>query len=206
MNNNIKGASRIGEKIKAEALDFAKEKTDAAYAEAEKLISSAKKASDEKVEEILARAKEKADAVVESAKSSAGMRQRNGVLALKGEMLAKALERAVERLVSLPADKYLSVMSSLLAETANGFLGDGDEAYVHFSDRDKPLASDIIDAAKKAMTVKAELKTGDRQLSAKAGFVLASGDTEINCVAEAVINSAKKDLEKPVLDILFPGK
>lgn len=206
MNNNIKGVDRIGEKIKAEALQFAKEKNDAAVAEAEKIISSAKKASDEKTAEILARAKEKADAVIESAKSSAGMRKRNGVLALKGEMLKAAFERASEKLVALPADKYLSIMSVLLAETANGFLCDGDEAFVHFSDRDKPFAKDIIDAAKSVLTVKAELKTGNRQLTAKAGFVLASGDTEINCTSEAVINSAKKDLEKPVLDILFPEK
>lgn len=206
MNNNIKGIDRIGEKIKAEALDFAKEKTDAATAEADNILSSAKKASDEKVEEILARAKEKADSVIENAKSSAGIRQRNGILSLKGEMLAAAFEKACEKLAGLADDKYVSVMSALLAETANSFLKDGDTAYVHFSDKDKPLAQKIIDSAKNGMTVKAELLTGDRKLTAAAGFVLALGDTEVNCIAEAVINTAKKNLEKPVLDILFPEK
>ena len=203
MNSNIKGVERINARIIAEAEEFAADQKARAEAEAEKILSAATKSSGEKVNAILDRANEKAAALIESAKSSAGMRERNSMLALKVEMMEKAFEKALEKIIGLPDDKYVTAIAALLAETANSFLFDGAKAEIYFGEKDTPLAEKILAAAKNAITVNADIAVGNKNIGAKAGFVLACGDTEVNCSAETIIASAKNSLEKQVLGILF---
>ncbi len=205
MENNIKGVDRINARIISEAEQFAALEEAKAQAQAEDIMSSAQKKAHAKAEDIISKATEKAAALTESAKSSAGMRERNSMLSLKVEMMEKAFDRAYEKLTSLDDAKYVTVMSALLAETVNGFLADGQKAQVYFAKKDLLLAEKILEAAKAGYKVKAEVAKGEKTLNSEAGFVLSCGDTEINCVAGTLLDNAKTELEKPVLDILFDG-
>lgn len=205
MENNIKGVDRINARIISEAEQFAALEEAKAQAQAEDIMSSAQKKAHAKAQDIINKATEKAAALTESAKSSAGMRERNSMLSLKVEMMEKAFDRAYEKLIALDDTKYVAVMSALLTETVNGFLSDGQKAQVYFANKDLPLAEKILEAAKTGYKVKAEVTKGKKTLNHEAGFVLSCGDTEINCAAGTLLEGAKTSLEKPVLDILFDG-
>ena len=203
MNNNIIGINRISERIKAEASKEAEKEIIAAKEQAENILAEAKASSAKETAVILKDAEEKAAALAEGAKSSAGIRQRNALLTLKVEMMEKAFDCALEKLISLDEVKYVKAMAALLASTADNFLTENASAAVYFGKKDELSAEKILTEAKGLMKVKADIVKGEKKLSAQAGFVLAIGDTEINCTADTLINSAKKTLEKDVLDILF---
>ena len=203
MENNIKGVDRINARIISEAEQFAALEESKAEAQAEDIMTSSQKKARAKAQDIINKATEKAAALTESAKSSAGMRERNSMLSLKVEMMEKAFDRACEKLAELDDAKYVTVISALLSETVNGFLADGQKAKVYFAKKDLPLAEKILESAKAGYSVKAEVAKGEKTLGCECGFVLSCGDTEINCIAETLLEGAKAHLEKPVLDILF---
>lgn len=203
MANPIKGIDRIDARILAEAESYAAAQADEAEKQAQALLDAQRRKTAAKTEEILSRARTQAQALTESAESSAGMRERNALLALKVEMADKAFSAALEKLTHMPQDRYVPAMAALLADAVNGGLPDGAQAYLSLNERDMAFADAIIRAAEPQFTKNVTVACAAKSTPIRAGFLVICGDIELNCSGETLIAAARDRLEKPVLDILF---
>ncbi len=204
-----KGLDKIISKITAEAESFAASEREKARKEASEILADGEKKSAEKSGEILAKAEAKASSLIENAKSSAGMRERNSMLSLKVDIMEKAFEEAEKKLSRLDDSDYIKAMSAVLSDAVNSTLSDGSTAKLCVGKRDAERAEKIIEAALPLITKSVKIEKGTDSEDISSGFILkctdenGKGGIEINCSAKAIIDSGKSALEKKVLEILF---
>jgi vacuolar-type H+-ATPase subunit E/Vma4 len=123
---------------------------------------------------------------------------RKGALKEKRAAIAEAFLKAQEKLLSLPEEKYAAFLLSLLkksgAEGGKIFASKKDSSY---------FTEAFISRAQKEIS--ADLSLGGVRDEIKDGFVLVSGQAQINCTVDFVLNQAREELEGDVARILFGG-
>lgn len=202
--NNIKGIEKISERITGEAKSIADNEILLAKQEAEKIISAAEEKAKISAGNITEKAKENADAFIHGIKSSASMKERNTLLAVKNDGVNKAFDKAYELLCTLEKDVYVTLMADYMVNTVKSIACVNDVT-INFCRKDSEYADEILNKASKAFD-KINFLKGNTVIPEECGFVIVLGDTEINCTAKAILEQGKKSLEKSVLDILFDEK
>lgn len=188
-------------------------------ADAEREIAEIQRENDEKIEaltaeaqlaavqeslELLTRGRRAAEERRERLSSSAAVECHKLELAAKQELLEETFAAAVEQLCSLPQEEYLALIASLAAEAAEG------EEQMILSPRDaERYGTEVILMAN--TTLRAAGKRGELTLSAETrpipgGFILSSGDVELNCAFDTLVRLRREKLEKEVAKILFPNE
>ena len=98
-------------------------------------------------------------------------------LAAKQEMLAKAYDRAMERLTSLPDGEYVGLWAARsgkqVVTQANERLGDG---HLTLSVQTRPI---------------------------RGGLILSDGDVEVNCTFETLVRLLRGEMDRTVVEVLF---
>ena len=105
---------------------------------------------------------------------------------------------------SLPQEEYLALIASLAAEAAEG----GEQMILSPRDAEQ-YGTEVILMANTALC--AAGKRGELTLSAETrpipgGFILSSGDVELNCAFDTLVRLRREKLEKEVAKILFPNE
>ena len=182
-------------------------------------------------QEILARGEKNAAEREERLASVAQMEAKKLTLATKQEMLDKAFDLALDRLVSLPDEEYVALLADLAARAATT----GREQLI-FSQKDRArIGKQVVAAAneKLAKTVAPELPdalaeskagaildkvvsgasallagTGMLTLSEetrplRGGFILSDGDVEVNCAFETLVRLERGEISGEVAKALF---
>ena len=182
-------------------------------------------------QEILARGEKNAAEREERLASVAQMEAKKLTLATKQEMLDKAFDLALDRLVSLPDEEYVALLADLAARAATT----GREQLI-FSQKDRTrVGKQVVAAAneKLAKTVAPELPdalaeskagaildkvvsgasallagTGMLTLSEetrplRGGFILSDGDVEVNCAFETLVRLQRGEISGEVAKVLF---
>ena len=182
-------------------------------------------------QEILARGEKNAAEREERLASVAQMEAKKLTLATKQEMLDKAFELALDRLVSLPDDEYVALLADLAVRAATT----GREQLI-FSQKDRTrVGKQVVAAAneKLAKAVSPELPesladskagaildkvvsgasallagTGMLTLSEetrplRGGFILSDGDVEVNCAFETLVRLQRGEISGEVAKVLF---
>ena len=182
-------------------------------------------------QEILARGEKNAAEREERLASVAQMEAKKLTLATKQEMLDKAFELALDRLVSLPDDEYVALLADLAVRAATT----GREQLI-FSQKDRTRVGKQVGAAaneKLAKAVSPELPesladskagaildkvvsgasallagTGMLTLSEetrplRGGFILSDGDVEVNCAFETLVRLQRGEISGEVAKVLF---
>ena len=182
-------------------------------------------------QEILARGEKNAAEREERLASVAQMEAKKLTLATKQEMLDKAFDLALDRLVSLPDEEYVALLADLAARAATT----GREQLI-FSQKDRArIGKQVVAAAneKLAKTVAPELPdalaeskagaildkvvsgasallagTGMLTLSEetwplRGGFILSDGDVEVNCAFETLVRLQRGEISGEVAKVLF---
>ena len=149
-------------------------------------------------EDILARGRRAADERVERLASVAQLDARKLELAAKQEMLSKAYDLALEKLVNLPDKEYVSLLADLAVRASST----GREAVI-FSQKDRSRYG-------KAVVTQANEKLGDGHLTMseqsrpiQGGLILSDGDVEVNCTFETLVRLQRGEMDREVAKVLF---
>lgn len=170
----------------------------------EALTAEAQSAAEQESLELLTRGRRAAEERRERLSSSAAVECHKLELAAKQELLEETFATAVEQLCSLPRGEYLALIASLAAEAAEG----GEQMILSPRDAEQ-YGTEVILMANTAL--RAAGKRGELTLSAETrpipgGFILSSGDVELNCAFDTLVRLRREKLEKEVAKILFPNK
>ena len=221
----MNGISKITDKIISEAKCDADEILRAADAEAEQIMESYRLRAKELRKKADADAEHAAAAIVTRAKSSASMEQRNILLSARVAMVDRAFDKAREELRSLPEEKYLNFLSSLLLSLLRS-LRETEQKKIEEYGEDEDLTPAIYEIAlseqdlslygKRFMDYVRHRVIGssyaelfDRvRLSATpapidGGLVLLCGDVSVNASLSTLIDQARARLESRVDQTLF---
>ena len=149
-------------------------------------------------EEILSRGRRNADERVERLASVAQLDARKLELAAKQEMLSKAYDLALEKLVNLPDKEYVNLLADLAVKASSTCR----EAVI-FSQNDRARYG-------KAVVTQANEKLGDGHLTMseqsrpiQGGLILSDGDVEVNCTFETLVRLQRGEMDREVAKVLF---
>lgn len=173
----------------------------AADEEALMVSKSVAKAENEK-EAMIEKAKKDAALKKERIISSAAIEVRNKKLAAKQQVISKVFKQALEKMSTLPKEQYVNfVKNSLIALDLKG------DEKIRISKKDTDIINQaLLDEVNKILSSKG--KKANLTLSSEygdfvGGFIVEKGQVDINYTFEALLDSAKDNLENEVASILF---
>ena len=218
------------EKITQKIIDDAQARADGIIADAEQRCQQIKEACELKKQEI--ESKIETDAVKEGesikmrAKSSIAMNRRDSMLMLRASLVEQAFQEAQKQILSLEAEQYRNMLSSLLAKVVcERVQSESDslrlygedispakyEVLMNKKDRDVHGRA-IIDGARRAVVGKITSQTldkvmlSDKSINIDGGFVIKCGDVELNCSVKTLVDGIRPRLEAEVAKIMFSAE
>ena len=144
-------------------------------------------------EEIAARGRRSAEERQARLASVAQLDARKLELAAKQEMLAKAYDRAMERLTSLPDGEYVGLLAGLAAEASST---GREEVILSQKDRAR-YGKQVVTQANGHLTLSVQTRP------IRGGLILSDGDVEVNCTFETLVRLLRGEMDRTVVEVLF---
>ena len=194
----MKGIEKITQLIQTEAQSEIDSVLANARREAETVASRYQARAEAEAAELAAKNEKAAAEREERLVSAAQMEARKVRLAAKQEMVEKAYIRALEKLCSMPQEQYVDVLADLLLQASTT----GTEEVV-FSQKDREHAGKAaVEKANKASGKKLTVAQETRPI--QGGFILRSGNVEVNCTFDTLVRLQKAETAGAVAKKLFP--
>lgn len=196
----MSGLDKIKSQILEDANAAAAEKIARAREEADALIA---KAEEETAAEIAKGAQQSEEAVKNYAdriQSACDMQRRKALLAARQELIADVLEKAYERVLSLPAEEYFALLLKVLAQYAQPEEG---EMYLSAADLARMPEGFESEVKKIAGEKGGSLSVTGESKEMDGGFVLVYGGIEENCTIRAMFTARRDEWSDLVQKILF---
>ena len=194
MNGIEKITQRIGADAQAEIDKILAD----ARAEADKITETykAQAAADaaELTDKIQKAAAEREDRLV----SAAQMESRKTALAAKQKLVEKAYDMALEKLCSMPDDRYIEIVAELLVQAAPGGRG----TVLFAPEEAKRIGAAAV--AKAHEKLNGQLTLSPETLPIKGGFILRDERVEVNGTFETLVRLQKAETAGAVAKKLFP--
>lgn len=190
----MNGLDKILGRIKADAEAYADRVTSDADEQSEEIIAEAEDAARKAVANARKKAETDASAIIERAKSSSQLAERNALLAMKSELIDEAFALAVKKLASLPPERYLAFLTSQL----DAAISDAPNASYTMSVRkaDRGILQTLL---KKYPGITLEARDSDID----GGFILHRGDIDSDCTLSAAVSELRDALTGEVAAVLF---
>jgi len=198
----MSGAEKIQAKILEEAKLLAEANIKRAEEEATNIISDASKDAQIKKEQILQKAELEAIEVKKRMTAVAELESRKQKLSAKQEIVDEAFELTLKKLNNLPDIEYQSILVEMISNSVET----GKEEILLSSKDKQRLTPDFIDELNKKLLQKGistNLKMSDETREISGGFILKSGDIELNNSFESIIRMNRDDMETEVIKSLF---
>lgn len=187
----------ITQKILAEANEAAKAIIEKAEIQGSEIIDEAKNKADEMLKNELAKSENDAEILKQRKVSAAQLQAKKMLLSAKQESINKSFQQAHNKLTQLPEEKYVNF---IIEEIMKSSVSEG-ELILNEKDK-KNIGEKIVKLiSEKIKTNKIVLS--DKTIDASGGFVLKSGNIEINSTFETIINSIKEELTFEVANVIF---
>ena len=149
-------------------------------------------------EEIVARGRRTADERVERLASVAQLAARKLALAATQEMLSKAYDLALEKLLNLPDKEYVDLLADLAVKASST----GREAVI-FSQKDRTrYGKQVVTQANEKLGA-GHLTMSEQTRPIKGGLILSDGDVEVNCTFETLVRLQRGEMDREVAKVLF---
>ena len=184
------GLDKIIDRINEDSQNSVKSITAEAKLEADRIISEAEAAADEREAAVLEDAEKRANSISERAASSADIEIKRKILSKKQEIIANTIKDAKQKLKELDDEKYFDVVGKLLVKYKTGDAGE-----IVFSAKDKKRIPKDFDFC--------GLSVSEKDGDFDGGFVLVYGNIEINCTFDALFEGAYDELSDMVNKIMF---
>ena len=194
----MNGIERITQRISADAQAEIDRVLGEARAEAEKIAARYQAQADAEAADLDAKNKKAAAEREERLAGTAQMEARKAALAAKQEMVERAYGLALQKLCSLPEEKYTAVLAELLVQASST----GKEEVV-FSEKDRrKVGKAAVDKANKDGGKKLVLSGETRPI--QGGFILRAENVEVNCAFDTLVRLQKAETAGAVVKKLFP--
>ena len=193
----MNGIEKITQRISAGAQAEIDRVLGEARAEAEKIAARYQAQADAEAADLDAKNKKAAAEREERLAGTAQMEARKAALAAKQEMVEKAYDLALQKLCSLPEEKYAAVLAELLVQASST----GKEEVI-FSDKDRrKVGKTAVEKANKDGGKKLTLAGETRSIPG--GFILRSENVEVNCAFDTLVRLQKAETAGEVVKKLF---
>lgn len=132
----------------------------------------------------------------------AGLEGRKEILRAKQEMINAAFQKALEKVCQIEDQDYQKLLERMITDAAGNEIGE-----ILLSEKDSKRVDNrfvsninkrISDVGKKGL-----LKLSDQFIKTAGGFVLKSGEMEINSTFEILFGMLRTELESDVVRMLF---
>lgn len=191
------GLETILSTIEQDAREAAKQVTDAARQEADKLLEQARLDAERHAASVAESGKAKAQELIARAESAAQLAQRRTLLTSKQELIRSVIAEAKDALTGLPAEEYFEVLLKLA------------EKYVSAADGVLQLSARDLKRLPASFGKDLECRTGKKlTISSEpapisGGFLLQYNGIDINCSFDALFEDSAEVLQDKVNAILF---
>ena len=124
--------------------------------------------------------------------------EEKGVLALKQELVSARFDKAVEMIVALPREQYVSLLAKLASEAA---VTGSEEIVLNARDREA-IGADVVKAAD-ALFKGGSFSLSDETGSFAGGLILRRGSVAANCTAELLVELQRSGMASEIAKVLF---
>jgi len=194
----MNGIEKIIDRISGDAQAEIDAVLNQAKAEAAEITARYEAQAKAEAEEILARGKRAAAEREERLVSVAQLECRKAQLAAKQEVIDASFKLALEKLLALPQDEYVSLLAKLAVQAAPSGQGK-----LIFSQTDRArVGKAVVLAANEKLNGSLTLAEETRPMNG--GFILSDGRVEVNCSFETLVRLQKAELTGKVTGVLFP--
>ena len=131
--------------------------------------------------------------------STAQMEARKVGLAAKQEMVEKAYDLALEKLCSMPDEKYVQTVADLLVQAAPNGRG-----AVIFAPAERERIGEAAVRAANEKLHGGKLTLAEETRPLKGGFILSDGKVEVNCSFDTLVRLQKAETAGAAAKKLFP--
>lgn len=198
----MNGIEKITDRIAVDTETEIKALKSRAEAQAKEIFAGYQAAADADYADAMARGQKDAKERVERLSSVSDLEARKLKLKAKQEMLDKAFALASEKLLSLPAEAYISLLTKLAVNACVT----GQETLV-FSETDRALyGAKVVNAANDQLSQAgktAELKLSVESRPFRGGLYVQDGKVETNCTFDTLVRLQRETMSLEVADILF---
>lgn len=193
----MKGIENIENKIIADGALKAETILAEARASAEKIIEKAEGERSALLDGAKIARAEADNASKDRDERAAVLSGRKQTLAAKQEMISRAYEGALDRLLNLPQAEYCDLLAKLAANASSTEAGE-----LVFNEKDKAAVGEIV-LQKAIEKSKGKLTLSQDTTSIRGGFILRMKNSEINCAIEAIVREAAEKNSIETAGILF---
>lgn len=198
----MSGAEKIKSRILEEARLLAESNVKHAEEEATNILKAASNDAEAKRKQILDKAELEAVEVKKRLIAIAELEGRKQKLKAKQEVIDEAFDLALQKLNNLPDIEYQSIIGKMIANA----IETGTEEVLLSSKDKQRLSPSFIDEINKKLSEKGvagNIRISDETRNINGGFILKSGDIEINNSFESIIRMKRDDIEAEVIKNLF---
>ncbi len=193
------GIEKIIDRISGDAQREIDDVLAQAQAEAEKITAQYQAQAQAEADEILARGEKAAVERGERLASVAQLECRKEVLRAKQEVIEEAFQLALDKLIQLPQQEYVSLLADLAVQAS----AKGNEKLI-FSVADRAqVGKAVVVAANEKLGERGQLTLSQETRPMQGGFVLSDGVVEVNCTFETLVRLQRGALSTQVADMLF---
>lgn len=196
------GVEKLKERILEDACAQSEANIKRAQEESSKVIETAQKNADAKKAQILEKAKKEAVDVKKRLKAMAELEARKKKLQSKQEVVEEAFKKTIEKLNNLPDREYEEIVSQMIVNSVEI----GTEEII-LSPKDKQrISAGFVESINKKLSnrgINGNVRLSEETKNISGGFILKSGDIEINNSFEAIIRMRREEVESEVIKALF---
>ena len=195
------------EKIKTKILDDASARAsqikEQADREARDIMEQASKEAENKKAELLKKAQSDSEESYRRLLAVAELEGRKEILRAKQDMIEKAFRTAMGRITGMPDREYQKLLEEMIVDAAAA-KGSGE---ILLSEKDaKRMDSSFISNINQRLSISGKggiLTVSNENIQTAGGFILRSGDMEVNDTFEILFGMLRPELENEVVGILF---
>jgi V/A-type H+-transporting ATPase subunit E len=189
------------EKITANILKDAKENAQTVIMNAEKtkldIINNAMNEAEAIKKTALEKAEKEAESLKSRKVSAAELQKRKMMLTAKQEAIKKSFDEALNKLKSMPEDKYVDFLTKEISKIPYN------EGLIILNKRDREKIGEKLVKAVNENLKAEKFKLSNETINSNGGFILRSGSVEINSTFETLLDSIRDELTNEVANALF---
>ena len=130
--------------------------------------------------------------------SVAELEGRKQLLSVKQQLISEAFAKALDSLLHLPTEEYVSLLTNLVANAAAG------NEELLFSEKDREAYGEqVTAAANQKLGKNGKLTLAAETRPIQGGVILKQGDIEVNCSLETQVRMMKEELALEIAAVLF---
>ena len=192
------GLEKILSTIEQDSNDRCREITEQAQKQAQEIIDAASAKAQEDIEDAKASVDKKVAEHDGAIEASVSMTKNRIILEGKLDIISSTLERALEVIKALPKKEYFEILKGLILKNVRK-----GEGVLRLSKEDtEKLPSNFIDSINNALKRGYKISLG-QSADIDSGFILVSGDIDINCSFDAVASAKREELRDTLNEMLF---